>query len=527
MPRFASRLSPVLFCSYFLLLTHAEPRADEAPPKPLLTADAVQEAFVRVAEKIKPSVVTIYAERAPKSTPAFNKTGKDKENAAPDENDDDDGGDLPSPFGPRDPDERRTSLGTGMIVSADGFILTNYHVVKGASLIRVWLNPDAERPERPVARLVSFDEESDLAVLRVATREGLAKSLHPVEFADSDAVRIGQWAIAVGAPFDQAQTVTVGVISAKARHLDKEGKLSLQDYLQTDASINPGNSGGPLVDLEGKVIGINTAILSPSRFNVGIGFSVPSNTVRQFLPLLMAGKSVARGFLGIQYSSLDAEVAQQFGIAGGMQVGSLAKRGDAFIGPAKDAGVLEGDIITHVNGRAIIHSDDFRRAVAGSAPGAKLTLSILRPENAGEARREVIVTLGDWNTQNAQIGKSEVVHGAPVPPGPTPQHLGLTVEDAAKLKAADRELFGLSADAPGAVIVAVEQGTAADDAELRRGLRVVRARLAGQNWQPINNKNDFALLEKSLPPGARVLLQVRDRQEVLIYKALRLPETVQ
>jgi serine protease Do len=182
---------------------------------------------------------------------------------------------LPFPFGQRDPLERRTSMGTGMVVSADGFILTNHHIVKDATTIRVLLNADSEQPDRPVARLVAFDEESDLAVLKIERT-----NLPTIEFADSDTVRIGEWAIAIGAPFEQAQTVTVGIISAKGRHLPTRERLSLQDYIQTDASINPGNSGGPLLNLEGKVIGINTAILSPSRFNVGIGFSVPSNTVR-------------------------------------------------------------------------------------------------------------------------------------------------------------------------------------------------------------------------------------------------------
>jgi serine protease Do len=239
--------------------------------------------------------------------------------------------------------------------------------VKGATSLRVLFNADTEQPDRPVARLIGFDEESDLAILKIA-RSGL----RPIEFADSDQVRIGEWAIAIGAPFEQAQTVTVGIVSAKGRHLPTRERLSLQDYIQTDASINPGNSGGPLLDLEGRVIGINTAILSPSRFNVGIGFSVPSNTVKAYLPTLMSGKSITRGFLGINYARIDREVAREFGVTDGVQIGAMATdANNKPMGPASAAGLQPGDIITAVNGVAIDSSDRFRRIVSSTPRGSR------------------------------------------------------------------------------------------------------------------------------------------------------------
>jgi serine protease Do len=522
MDRFSARRSPYLFflrSSLFLCLALtsflARPQAAEtAPPQapapqPMRAADAVQEAFVRVAKQIKRSVVTIYAERiGGASTPdSDDNDGPDDEEGA-------------SPLTPL-PDKRRTSLGTGMVVSESGDILTNYHVVKDAAVIRVIFDADSESRVRPTARLIAFDEESDLAVLRLTSRAGVPAP--PVTFGDSDKVRIGEWALAVGAPFDQAQTVTVGVISAKGRHLDKNDRLSLQDYLQTDASINPGNSGGPLVNLEGEVIGINTAILSPSRFNVGIGFAVPSNTIRQYLPLLEQGKSVIRGFLGIQYAALDPEVAREFGIAGGMEIGALAKRGDQYIGPAKEAGLQAGDIITHVDGRAVTSSDDFRRSIAGAAPGTQLKFTILRPGPTATETREIAVTLGNWDAQNTE--PPAAASTLPLPAAPQAR-LGLKVEDAAQLSAEQRDALKLEDAAKGLVITEVVPASPADDAELRRGLRITRLRINNGPWQTPATAKEFARLETALPAGARVLLQLRDRN-ISIYKLVVAPRPPQ
>jgi serine protease Do len=500
----------------FLIPLHAAEAPAEAASPPVRAADAVQEAFVRVAQQTKASVVTIYAERVGGlSTPSSG------DKAEPD---DDGEGASPLPFVPGDPNERRTSLGTGMVVSESGDILTNYHVVKDAVVIRVIFDADSERPARPTAQLVAFDEESDLAVLRLAP-SATTPTLHPVTFGDSDQVRIGEWALAVGAPFDQAQTVTVGVISAKGRHLDKNDRLSLQDYLQTDASINPGNSGGPLVNLDGEVIGINTAILSPSRFNVGIGFAVPSNTIRQYLPLLEQGKSVVRGFLGIQYTALDPEVAREFGVPGGMQIGALARRGDQYIGPAKEAGLQAGDIITHVNGRAITSSDDFRQLVAGSAPGTRLKFTVLRPGPTANETYETTVTLGDWNVQNAvSPAPSTPTNALPLPAAPQ-SPLGLEVGEAAKLSAEQRSAFGLDTAAKGLIIVHVVPASPADNADLRRGLRIARLHVNNGPWQAPTTAKEFVRIENTLPSGARVLLQLRDRNDVSIYKLVIAPDT--
>lgn len=470
--------------------------------KAALTADAVQEAFVRVAEQIKPSVVTIYVERMRRSGSTAKNDKAKPENKKPDPDDDEE---PFLPFGPQDPRERRTSLGTGMVVSADGYILTNHHVIKDATFVRVYFNADSERPDRAAARIISADPESDLAILKV-DREGLAA----VQWADSDKVRIGEWSIAIGSPFDQAQSVTVGVVSAKGRHLEGSGKPSIPDYIQTDASINPGNSGGPLVNLDGKIIGINTAILSPSRFNVGIGFSLPSNTIKELLPILMAGKTIKRGFLGIQYVPLESEVAREFGVDGGMQIGALGKDS-----PAGKAGLQVDDIITAINGKNVVGSDDFRRTVVRQAPGDKLTLTVMRPSEAVEKPKDYVVTLGDWAAGTGN--KLELPVLSELPEG---TKLGLEVENAEKISTAERELFGIDTKTKGVYILDVLPGSPADDSQVSRGLRVLRMRVSGGAWQDVPNKAAYDRIEKTLVAGSRVLIQFKDRDDVSVYKVL-------
>lgn len=498
------------------------PQAAAAVTAAAVTADAVQEAFVRAAENIKPSVVTIYAERASRESDFHDeKKPSRKEETKPD-NSTDKNTNQPFDIPPDDTDDERTSLGTGMVLNAQGQILTNYHVVKDAAFIHVLFNSDNKRPERLLASLVGFDEESDLAVLQLAPGTPRYSTIRPIQFADSDAVRVGEWAIAMGAPFDQTQTLTVGIISAKGRHLAKDNRLSLQDYLQTDAAINPGNSGGPLINLQGKVIGINTAILSPSRFSVGIGFAVPSNTIQHYLPTLTAGKTIERGFLGIQYVALDEEVAREFDVLGGMQIGALAKRGDQFMGPAKNAGLHEGDIITHVDGRAILSSDEFGRLIAGSIPGTVLQFTVVRPGSRTNETLTIQIKLAERSTLNTAATPNNL----PVPLLPLKtSRLGMHLKNVEELNLIQRDKLGLQTDASGAVIIEINPGSPADIAELQRGFRLVRARATNDNWKDLPDKASFLRLEKSLKPGDRVLLQMRDKTEVSLYKLLIVPES--
>lgn len=479
-----------------------EPPVPAPLQAPALTADAVQEAFVRVAERLKPSVVTLHVQRAGRSATTAGGTP-----IAP----------APSPFSPREPDGERSSLGTGMVIDAEGTILTNYHVVKDASLIRVLFNADTERPERVLARMAGFDDVSDLAVLQLVNRQTLRAPIVPVEFADSDKLRVGEWAIAIGAPFDQAQSVTVGIVSASGRHLDQDNRLSLQNYLQTDASINPGNSGGPLVNLDGKVIGVNTAILSPSRYNVGIGFAVPSNTASEYWPLLKRGESIARGFLGVQYTAIDDDVARTLNIEGGMQIGALAKRGESFLGPAKDAGLQEGDIITAVNGQSVTTTQQFRKLVVKLKPSTRVSLTVLRPDEPSSKPQTVSVVLGDWAAQSAQTPAQSSV----APRAEDYSSLGFRLRNATELSAAESAEVNFQREGDGVVVILdVLPGSAADFARIQKGLRIERVRTQEQTWQPIKRASDFAAIEKSLPPATPLLMILRDRSGALYYKSV-------
>jgi len=455
----------------------------------------LQDELVSVVARVKPSVVTVVCER-PRASLG-----------------DDDSGDGP-PALPLDPSEPLSSLGTGMVFRADGLILTNYHVVKNATSIRVLFNADSEEVDRASAHLVGADPDADLAVIQV-NRTGLPT----LEFADSDKVRIGQWAIAVGAPFDQPQTVTLGVVSARGRHIDKNGAASLGDYLQTDAAINPGNSGGPLLDLEGRVVGLNTAILSPSRASAGIGFSIPANTIRRFLPTLIAGKTLKRGFVGVQYSRLSPEVAREFGLDGGLQVGSLVQKNGAAIGPAKEAGVREGDIITAVDGQSVSTVEAFRGFVSGRVPGDTITLRITRPSalDTSVQTLDLPLVLGD---RAQSLG--DVALLPPAVPALASVGLGLSVADAAKLDAAQKNNWHLKGTETGAVVTRISDGSPADSAELREGARITRARVEGK-WQAVTNAADWKKIEANLAPNTHLLLQLRDSEDVAFYRVIVAP----
>jgi serine protease Do len=490
--------------------------SDGAPPHPSVV-DQLQNAFVQVAAKIKPSVVTIYTERmpAPIATPPGD-TDPDGSNKTPLSN---------SPLAPDIPDDSQSSLGSGMVIDDQGHILTNYHVVKDAAVIRVIADADADSPARPVAKLIGYDEESDLAVLQVPP----SPSLQPVQFGDSDALRIGEWVLAVGAPFDQAQTVTAGVISAKQRHLTRDGQLSLQNYLQTDASINPGNSGGPLVNTAGEVIGINTAILSPARYSVGIGFAVPSSTITRLLPSLLQGKQVQRGFLGIRYLPLAPEVAAVFGIPGGMEIGALAQQDGNPSGPAFDAGLQKGDIILTVNGQAVSTSESFRRFVSTLTPGTVIQLEVLRPLQQGVQHRTFEITLGN---------RTDPAKTTPVPPLAQPDFnlptFGLQVENTQELSASQRTLLrqppgDMGKDENHVIINLVRPGSPADDAQLQQGeiiekVNVMRRSVTGEErlgtWQTVTDKAGLLTLLQNLPSQTKVLIQLQDKKGILLYKLL-------
>ncbi|HEX8832821.1 MAG TPA: trypsin-like peptidase domain-containing protein, partial [Abditibacteriaceae bacterium] len=361
-------------------------------------ATAIQNAFGQVSEAVEPAVVTITTERsaprasstAPRPRSPF---GTPNPNQAPGQGGGDpfedffrnfqrDFGFTPNSF-QRDSirkqyesnfhevqERRGGGLGSGMIFRADGLIMTNAHVVSGADTVSVKLSDGREFKK---AKVLGIDERTDVAVVKIE-----ATNLPTVKLGDSSQVRVGDWAIAVGNPFGLEHTLTVGVISAKAREVPLNER-SPGDYLQTDASINPGNSGGPLLDIQGRVIGVNNAIYSQSGGNVGIGFAIPINTARAIADQLVKSGKITRGYLGVRIQDVTADTAAEFGLPAdtkGVLVPAVEK--DT---PGARAGLQPGDVILAFNGTTVTRSAELQRLVGAAPVGSTAQLRVLR---AGE-----------------------------------------------------------------------------------------------------------------------------------------------
>ena len=283
---------------------------------------------------------------------------------------------FPFPFGPPQGQQPQGGQGTGFVVAADGVILTNAHVVKDAA--RITVRFDDGRTLR--AKVVGSDPKSDVAVLRVE-----ATDLAHLELANSDAIRVGEWVVAIGNPFGLTQTVTAGIVSAKGR--DSVGIADFENFIQTDAAINPGNSGGPLLDLDGRVVGMNAAIYSRSGGYMGIGFAIPANLVKAIQTQLLASGHVTRGFLGVGIQALTPALAEAFevGDAQGLLVTEVTPDG-----PAARAGVRTDDVLLTLDGRPVDGPGALRNAVALLTPGDEVELVLLREGQ----RRTMKVVLG-------------------------------------------------------------------------------------------------------------------------------------
>ena len=273
-------------------------------------------------------------------------------------------GDVPD----QDRESKEMGLGSGVIVSADGYILTNNHVVADADELTVVLSDSRKFP----AKVVGADPKTDIAVVKID-----ATGLQAVTFADSDKLRVGDVVFAVGNPLGVGETVTMGIVSAKSRNVGiLEDVNGYEDFIQTDAAINMGNSGGALIDAKGRFVGINSAIVSPSRGNIGIGFAVPVNMAANVMRSLIETGTVSRGFLGVGGDPITPDIAEQVHLPKDA-TGVIVTITDPD-GPADKAGLKRGDVIMQVNGKAIANHDELRLTISQMAPGSKVTLGVSR-----------------------------------------------------------------------------------------------------------------------------------------------------
>jgi serine protease Do len=390
-------------------------------------------------------------------------------------------GDFFGPFSDENPHRGpEQGVGSGFVISSDGYILTNNHVVDDANQVKVKLADGKEYD----AKVVGRDPKTDLALLKA---EGVS-GLHALQLGDSDSLKVGNWVVAIGSPFGLDQTVTAGIVSAKGRVI---GSGPYDNFIQTDASINPGNSGGPLLNIEGEVIGINTAIFSQSGGNVGIGFAIPVNMAKEIVPQLKDKGHVTRGWLGVGIQKVTPELAKSFGLKeeNGALVSQVAKGG-----PADKGGIETGDVIVEFDGKKIADSNDLPRMVASIPMGKTVTVKVLRGGNMVD--REV------------KIGEME--QKAEVADASTRKPLGMTVQNITPEIAKG---LGLKSET-GILVASVVPGSPSAKADIRSGDVIQQV-----NKKPVKDVEDFKQEIESAKDQETILLLIQ-RGENTLFAAL-------
>jgi serine protease Do len=361
----------------------AAANTNAAPRTRLATQTDFRRQFIEVAKVVRPSVVAITSVAtigAPES---------------PFEG---------SPFdfffrGPSRPQgkQKRQGMGSGVIVDPRGYVLTNNHVVQGADSLTVVLHDNRELP----AQVIGTDPKTDLAVIKVKTDGKDAPALEAIALGNSDRLEVGEWVVAVGSPFGLKQTVSAGIVSAVGR--GQMGITDYEDFIQTDAAINPGNSGGPLLDLEGRVIGVNTAIASRSGGSQGVGFAIPVNMAKAVMDQLIDHGSVVRGYLGVFIADLSPELARSFSYTG---KGGVLVQDVSPGSPGAKAGLRAGDIIVERDGKPVQEVTSFRNGIAATAPGTSVALAVHR-DGKRVALTAKLESLPGEEAQAKNAGKAE------------------------------------------------------------------------------------------------------------------------
>lgn len=371
---------------------------------------------------------------------------------------------------------KQRSLGSGFIISKDGYIVTNNHVVSEADEVIVNLLKSDGSEEPLTAKVVGTDPETDLALLKVEAK----RDLPVIDFGDSDDMKVGQWVLAIGNPFGLDHTVTAGIISAKGRTI---GAGPYDNFLQTDASINPGNSGGPLVNMDGEVIGINTAIIASGQ---GIGFAIPSNMAKTVIKQIRDHGKVKRGWLGVTIQNVDENTAKALGLkeARGALVASVAV-GD----PADKAGVKPGDVITHVDGTQVADANDLTQKIGRLLPGTKVTIEVWRKEKP--QKLDLVLDDRQGKVSATQLATTEKQG---------PAIMGLTVRPVT-----DDEAKALNLDSgQGLLVVEVDPTSAAADSGVQAGDVILEA-----NQEPVASAEDLQKAMAAAEESGVVLLYLK------------------
>jgi serine protease Do len=454
------------------------PTAVKVAP-PAAGAIELQNAFQNVAEAVRPAVVhitsrkTISAPEGPMGL--FGQLGPEGSGRF------------------QMPPRQARGNGSGFIVRADGYIMTNDHVVGGADQVTVTLDDGREFTGKVIR-----DQRSDLALVKVE-----ASGLPVLSFADSNNIKVGQWAIAYGSPLGLSDTMTAGIVSALGRETEIGAREEARFYpnlIQTDASINPGNSGGPLLDIYGNVVGVNVAIASPTGTSVGIGFAIPANSAKFVMEQLITTGRVTRGFLGFAPESMNVVEKQRYGVQNGVLVMSVEEGT-----PAAKAGLQVEDVVTQVDGQPVDNEAALRELIARTAPGTKMTLTVRRD--------------GKDLTLNSTVAEAPgaQVAAAPAAPAAAPRQQGKLGVGVADITPEIARQLNMDANAKGAVVGEVTPGSPAQEAGIRPGDILLRV-----NGKQINQSSDVAGAVQSLKPGDEASLVIRrDKSNILARVNIR------
>jgi serine protease Do len=464
-------------------------KSSDATPLTLPSPAQLSNAFSQIAKQLEPTVVNINTESTIKNIQR-RRGGQGQGDG------EDDGGGMddffnhffggPGGQGGQDGPIREHSLGSGVVVDPKGYIVTNRHVVEKADRIRVRFEEDPPGVQHE-AKLIGMDQETDLAVIKVE----VDRQLPSAKMGNSDSMQVGDWVLAVGSPFGLSETVTAGIVSAKGR--DIVPNRQFQTFIQTDAAINPGNSGGPLVNMNGEVIGINTAILSETNAYAGVGFALPSKTVVEVYNQLTGPEHrVARGSIGIMFDQVEnPAIARVYGNGSGVVISSVVAGS-----PADQAGLKVGDTITSIDGKKVSKGAELVGDIASRKAGSKAELGFVR----NGKQQETSVTIADRaKLFAARLGDDQENDDSN---SPKQSKFGVTVRKITP-EMADR------LDIPsgkGVIVQDVKPGSFAEDVNLGRGDIILEI-----NKQPVNSEEDFARIESNLKSGSDVVFLVRQR----------------